>query len=289
VGLKTVVAKDGKEGVDIVATRKEKGEKPFDLIFMDIHMPVMDGLEAAAIITGLGVKTPIVAVTANIMSSDMEYYKSSGMFDTLGKPFTSSELWKCLVRYIPVESYSTISKQAKSTDDDFMLKQLSLNFIRFNRDMFAEIVSALDDDDIKAAHRLAHALKGNAGQLKKMQLQDAAAEVEEMLKNGENRLEKEQLDFLEAEFISVINDFTPLLDEFEEQKQIKITDEDKIREIFDNLEPLLLNKNPDSGELIVDIHRIEGAELLADRIEDFKFAQALEELNRLKEARGWNE
>jgi len=39
---------------------------------MDIHMPVMDGLEASSKITELGIKTPIVALTANIMSNDME-------------------------------------------------------------------------------------------------------------------------------------------------------------------------------------------------------------------------
>jgi CheY-like chemotaxis protein len=256
---------------------------------MDIHMPVMDGLEAAAKITALGVKTPIVAVTANIMSSDMEYYKNSGMFDTLGKPFTSNELWKCLIKYIPVESYSTISKQSKNKDDDLMLKQLSLNFVRYNRDMYAEIVSALDNDDIKTAHRLAHALKGNAGQLKKTQLQTAAADVEEMLNNGENRLDQYQLDILESEFMSVLDDFSPLLEEFEAQKQIKITDEDRIREIFDKLEPLLINSNPDSVDFIGDIHRIEGAEVLAEKIEDFRFPQALEELNKLRDARGWNE
>jgi HPt (histidine-containing phosphotransfer) domain-containing protein len=247
----------------------------------------MDGLEAAAIITGLGVKTPIVAVTANIMSSDMEYYKSSGMFDTLGKPFTSSELWKCLIKYIPVESYTTISNQSKNAEDDIMIKQLSLNFIRQGRDTFAEIISALDNNDIKTAYRLAHALKGNAGQLKKTKLQAAAAVVEEKLRNGKNKLKQEHIDILEGEFFSVLDEFSPLLDEFEEQKSIKITDEDKIREIFDDLEPLLKNKNPDSEGFLGDVLRIEGAEVLAEKLDEFKLTQALEELNKLKDARGW--
>ncbi|MDR0473412.1 MAG: response regulator, partial [Treponema sp.] len=87
VGLKSFVAGNGKEGVDMVRSRMEKGEKPFDLIFMDIHMPVMDGLEAASIINKLQTGSPIVAMTANIMSTDRELYKMNGMPDYVGKPF----------------------------------------------------------------------------------------------------------------------------------------------------------------------------------------------------------
>jgi signal transduction histidine kinase/CheY-like chemotaxis protein len=99
VGLRAVLAHNGKEGVDLVRKRKENGEKPFDLIFMDIHMPVLDGLEAAPQIVKLGTGTPIVAMTANIMVDDRELYKRNGMPDCVGKPFTSQELWRCLVKY----------------------------------------------------------------------------------------------------------------------------------------------------------------------------------------------
>jgi signal transduction histidine kinase len=100
VGLKTVVAEDGKIGVDMVHSRVLSGEKQFDLIFMDMHMPVMDGLEATAKIMELNTGIPIVAMTANIMSDDVELYKESGMSDCVGKPFTSQELWHCLLKYL---------------------------------------------------------------------------------------------------------------------------------------------------------------------------------------------
>jgi len=99
VGLKTVVADNGKIGVEIVQSRMEKGEKQFDLIFMDMYMPVMDGIEAAGRIRGLNTGVPIVAMTANIMSDEIELYLKSGMSDCLGKPFKSQELWHCLMRY----------------------------------------------------------------------------------------------------------------------------------------------------------------------------------------------
>ncbi|MDR0464594.1 MAG: response regulator [Treponema sp.] len=104
VGLKTIVADNGKIGVDMVKRRMNYGEKQFDLIFMDIHMPVMDGLEASAKIIELKTGIPVIAMTANIMSGDWDIYKKSGMNDCVGKPFTSQELWRCLLKYLrPVE------------------------------------------------------------------------------------------------------------------------------------------------------------------------------------------
>ena len=107
LGIKTVIAENGKEGLDMVKSRIENGEKPFDLIFMDMHMPVMDGLEASSKIAELNSGTPVVAMTANIMTNDAELYRSSGIPDFVGKPFTSQELRECLLKYLkPVSEES---------------------------------------------------------------------------------------------------------------------------------------------------------------------------------------
>jgi len=101
VGIKAVIAENGKIGVDLFNERVNNKElKQFDLVFMDMHMPVMDGLEASSEIIKLDAGIPIVAMTANIMSDDLEIYKSCGMADCLGKPFTSQELWHYLLKYI---------------------------------------------------------------------------------------------------------------------------------------------------------------------------------------------
>ncbi|MDR0464597.1 MAG: transporter substrate-binding domain-containing protein [Treponema sp.] len=99
VGLNTVIAENGKIGLDMIKERKFNGEKQFDLILMDMHMPVMDGFEASSEITKLNLGIPLVAMTANIMTEDLEVYKASGMPDCLSKPFTSQELWRCLLKY----------------------------------------------------------------------------------------------------------------------------------------------------------------------------------------------
>jgi len=286
VGLKTVIAQNGKESVEIVTERINNNEKPFDLIFMDIHMPVMDGLEAASIITGMGLNTPIVAMTANIMNSYLELYKSSGMLDFLGKPYTSQDLWKCLMRYLPVSGYSTVDKQQQSEEDDKSLKQLRVYFAQNNKSTFSKFMQALEDDDIMLAHRTVHTLKSNAGQIGEEKLQKAAAEMEAKLLEGENRSNSEQAGILESELNSVLEKFSPLLVKTESDNDTVRFDAEKAQDIFGKLEPLLINNNTSCMNMLDDILRIPGAEELARLVEGFEFKRAVIELSILKERMG---
>ena len=101
VGLDSATAENGLKAYEIARDRMERGEKPFDLIFMDIFMPIMDGMEAASKISGLGTGAPIVALTANMMAGELARCRERGMVDSLGKPFTTRELWDCLARHLP--------------------------------------------------------------------------------------------------------------------------------------------------------------------------------------------
>jgi signal transduction histidine kinase/DNA-binding response OmpR family regulator len=212
VGLKTVVAENGKIGVDIVQNRILKKEKQFDLIFMDMHMPVMDGLEAASEIFKLDAEIPIVAMTANIMSNDREIYKMSGMNDCVSKPFTSQELWRCLIKYFtPVSNSGEASGELMlnnihyDIDTEFQKKLASL-FVKNNHNKYEEVAQALEENNIKLAHRLVHTLKGNAGQIGKVNLQNVAAEVERQLKDGVNNITAENLKMLEDELALVLRE-----------------------------------------------------------------------------------
>jgi len=250
VGLKTVVANNGKEGLDFVTKRFKNNEKPFDLIFMDIHMPIMDGLDAASKITALGVKTPIVALTANVMSNDIKYYKLNGMSDTIGKPFTTQDLWKCLVKYIPVENYSIIDKRRQSAEEDIAHKKRLSSFVKDNQTVYDEFIEALNTNEVKLAHRITHTLKSNAGQIGEKTLQKAAAAVEAMLSEGKNLLNDVHLKNLETEIKQVLEKLEPLLAEDDKNNIVKTNDAQKILEIIDRLEPMLLNRNPDCEDMI---------------------------------------
>jgi signal transduction histidine kinase/DNA-binding response OmpR family regulator len=285
VGLKTVITGNGAEAVDIVTKRMERFEMPFNLIFMDIYMPVMDGLEAAAKITELGIKTPIVALTANAMTNELDLYKSCGMFDYLSKPFSSHELWNCLAKYINVEGYSEIDQENQSAEDEKLLKQLKINFAQDNQNTCNDIINAAQSGDIKTAHRLAHTLKSSAGNIGEKRLQSAAAVVEGMFINGVNNMDEQQIKVFSNELEAVLQRLTPLVSETNAKTAEKTVDTDKIREIIGLLEPMLVNNNPDCEDLLDDIRTLPGAEGLVWQIERFKFSQALDELAKLKE--GW--
>jgi len=217
VGLKTVIVENGLIGVEMVKSRIRKGEKLFDLIFMDMNMPVMDGLEAAVEIIKLNDKIPIVALTANIMTEDMDTYKAHGIADCVGKPFTSQELWRCLLKYLTPVKQSDLQKEMIKKEDaapdiEFQ-KSLEKYFIKANINKYEEINKLLESGDIKLACKLVHTLKGNAGQIGKNRLQSAAASVEHQLADGINTASSEQMATLKSELDAVITEFLPLLNE----------------------------------------------------------------------------
>jgi CheY-like chemotaxis protein len=76
----------------------------YDMILMDIQMPVMDGLEATRRIRGLdvpGAKTvPIIAMTANVFKEDIEACRQAGMDDHVGKPLSQEDVLEKLRRYL---------------------------------------------------------------------------------------------------------------------------------------------------------------------------------------------
>ncbi|MCL2877411.1 MAG: ATP-binding protein [Acidobacteria bacterium] len=302
VGLKTVIAGNGKIGVDMVRRRVENGEPPFDLIFMDIHMPVMDGLEATPQITQLGTGTPIVAMTANIMSDDREVYKSMGMKDYVGKPFSSQELWRCLLKYLKPAGLAAAVKAgaSKSTppsppaqslaDDELMLK-LKTVFFNDNQKKLKEITDAIGADDIKLAYRLAHTLKSNAGQLGESALQKAANDVETLLRDGKNMTTESHINTLAAELEAVLKELTPYAEAATASRPeagvvAETFDIEKTIELFRALEPLLKNGNTECLNHLDGLRAIPESGELIRQIEDFDFELAGSTLAELKKKMG---
>jgi len=166
----------------------------------------MDGLEASEKIKNLHTGVPIVAMTANVMFNDREIYKKSGMIECVGKPFTTQELWRCLIKYFTPIS-SGVDKNAKLEANLEFQRKFQALFVKNNRDKYQEIVAALDSGDIVLAHRQAHSLKGDAGQIGKIILQKAAADVEQNLKDGKKLVTAEQLNILKLELDLVVSEF----------------------------------------------------------------------------------
>jgi len=263
---------------------------------MDMHMPVMDGIEASVKIFELNTGIPIVAMTANIMSGDLEIYKQNGMNDCVGKPFTSQELWRCLLKYLKPLNKTVKAESSKTNrlpekdhlleEDEEFQKGLRKMFVNSSRNTYGEIVKALEEGDIKYAHRLAHTLKSNAGQIGKDALRKAAVIVEERLKEGENRVTEDQLKKLETELNTVLDELSFFTGETSSVEAAEPLDADAVRKLIGKLEPMLKLNNTESHALIGDVRRIPENEELVNRlirqIEDFDFEEAVVTLDELK-------
>jgi signal transduction histidine kinase/HPt (histidine-containing phosphotransfer) domain-containing protein len=230
LGLEADIMENGRLGLEAVRKTMAEG-RPYDLIFMDIHMPVMDGLEASMEIKRLGCPSPIIALTANVLTQDTGIYYRYGIAGRLGKPFTSQELWDCLSRYlIPVSPAAppegeTAPNPATAVDcqaglaaaggERELYERLSRIFYRQNKNFFETFLPLLErgsggntgeqNNDIITAHRMAHSLKSSAALIGAEGLRSAAAAVEASLKGGSN-YSREQLEALRKALDAVLGE-----------------------------------------------------------------------------------
>lgn len=109
--LQIIYAENGREAVDVFSSDPEK----FDIIFMDINMPEMDGVEATRRIRSLGTsesaRIPIIAMTANIQHEEVKGYLAAGMTDHIGKPIDFDKLLRMAGRYMRLYRYEGVCRQ----------------------------------------------------------------------------------------------------------------------------------------------------------------------------------
>ena len=79
------------------------GQTAVDLVLTDLNMPHLDGYELARALRGRGDRTPIVALTANVVAEDLTRCVEEGMNDTLTKPFSMAEMERTLRRWLRPE------------------------------------------------------------------------------------------------------------------------------------------------------------------------------------------
>jgi len=285
IGIKTVIANNGKIGVEHISNRIKNFEKPFDLIFMDIHMPEMDGLEASKKIIEMGSRVPIIALTANIMANDKDTYFASGMIDCLPKPFIVQELWSILLKYLtPVNMVPIKNDNDFSEEDDQRLEMIS-TFIMSNKTTFKDLSSALEMGDIKLAHRIAHTLKGVAGLVGMNLLAEAAKIVEQSINLGQVDQLNDHMDSLEKELNAALAELTSTIENHTKNTEKTLhgtLDKENILNLLDELDLLLTSDSYDSIYLVKKLITVPGIEQLSRQVEDLKFKQARETLKTVR-------
>jgi Amt family ammonium transporter len=98
VGAEVALAENGKIAVDLAMAAQQKG-KPFDVVLMDMQMPVMDGYEATGLLRSAGYVKPIIALTAHAMTDDRQKCLDAGCDDYVAKPIDRSRLFEAVAKY----------------------------------------------------------------------------------------------------------------------------------------------------------------------------------------------
>ncbi len=199
MNLEVDMAEDGRVACKMAEKSKSEG-RPYDLIFMDMQMPEMNGYEATRWLRQQGWQGPIVALTAYAMVGDREKCLAAGCDDYLAKPMTSPGLREIITRYIPGQDDTTAARRVDPTDAArtvsppemqvtacTTIDQLREKFLRGLPERAQVLEAAWRAGDGQAIAQAAHQLKGTAAAygLRGLAL---AAETVERLADGKRML-----------------------------------------------------------------------------------------------------
>lgn len=191
------IAEDGAVAIEKLSSKR------YDLVLMDIQMPVMDGLETIAAIRDssspvLDRQVPVAAMTANILPADREKYLRSGMTDYISKPVLPEDLVRLLLKNLGAENARTGDRDGGNEKAVFR-KDILLNrmggdeklcertirlFVEDSLKLAGELAALLESGGLEEAKMKAHTLRGAAANVESREIMAAAAAVEEAAAAG---------------------------------------------------------------------------------------------------------
>lgn len=217
-GVTVQIAENGLEALNRATSEN------WDILFMDMHMPVMDGITATMEIRKLksAEELPIIALTANAMAGDREKCAQAGMNDFVLKPIDPAELWRALDQWVPEsaapqkDEAPTVPSPAQTTSHadnlaptaatmDYLPEvqgidraqalrntagneKLALSILTKFADRLADFPvqfrQLMDNGSHEDMERLAHTLKGTAASVGAAALAEAAGKLEALLRNA---------------------------------------------------------------------------------------------------------
>ena len=238
LGLRADPVANGAEAVKALETI------PYDLVLMDVQMPVMDGMEATQLIRDpqsvvLNHQIPIIAMTAHAMQGDREKYLNAGMNDYVSKPVSLQSLAEALERWLRREGgneYPISDKDSRTVknvgrvpphnesvpifdrpgimsrmgDDEDLARKLVECFLDDIPKQILALRGYLEKGDSTSAERQAHTIKGASATLGGEALRAVALEIEKAGKAGEMEVIADRLPELDVQFDRLqeaMNDF----------------------------------------------------------------------------------
>jgi len=190
MGHSVELAENGARAVEMALSHT------YDIILMDMQMPVMGGLEATGELRRAKVKTPIVAMTASTMKGDRERFLKAGMDDYIAKPIKKSVVREALNRHAPpkpapktpgLDHVTLPSLEAIAEDlglDQEQYWEILMGFIDDKKKDMENLSGALVQGNAESVARLAHKIKGSALNLRLDSLARPAANIEKAAKEG---------------------------------------------------------------------------------------------------------
>ena len=207
LNVKTTKAQSGQEALTIIQQGIEQGLKPFDLVFMDIQMPVMSGIDTTRAIRSLestldGMRMPIIALTAHALADEKQKLLKVGMDDYVTKPIQIEQIIQILTnwtsdKFIQHQQQPSDNKAfIKSFDPDVLDWQQSLTLAANKEDLAQDLLKMLVDsfptelneieqlielEDFPQLEHVLHRLYGATRYVGTPKLQRATGEFEQFL------------------------------------------------------------------------------------------------------------
>ncbi|MEK6659156.1 MAG: ATP-binding protein, partial [Campylobacterota bacterium] len=297
VAIKVDMANNGQEAVEKYFANPSN----YNLILMDLQMPVMSGYEATKIIRESDKEIPIVALTAAAMIEDKQKAMDAGMNDHLGKPIDMNELYKtvakfCQVNFTIQDTTSTLKMADGILDMEYLEKifsskelinKLLKNFSQEIGSKFKDITTLLSDND-STTPSLIHSLKGLSGNLRANLLYEICQNIDAKYKSKQE-ITKSDIEKLRVALESTQEKLQEVV--FDEQSNTsfeKLNDEELKKLFYDTKEmisksDILESKKIDS--LFKNLTAIVDASELSEwkkEIEELEYDKALEIMNRWK-------
>ena len=250
-GIDITIANTGIEVIELFNSRS------YELILMDIQMPIMDGYEATKIIRDVDKEIPIIALTANAMREDVEKTKAVGMNEHLNKPIEVEKLYENLLKFIPKKTDEIKLPITKSDNIDLhkfehIDTEYALKLVLGDKKIFINILKGfmeykdinleiLDDTEFK---RVIHTIKGISASAGALRLNKIAKELDSIILHEREQTQDKVL-FLEfyEELDKVTKEIEQKVINVQEKKIQKIDLSSKKRdELFINLKEAVFTK-----------------------------------------------
>ncbi len=297
-GLEVRIAENG-----LIAVQMMQQER-FDIVFMDLQMPVMDGIEATQKIREFDTKTPIIALSAAVMENDKERTQKAGMNDHLSKPLDVDALEEILKKYLGHKRFSTSKTEEKEHPEDSMsiegvdFEELYKRFDNKKERAHAVLLSYVQNNiDIAAQldtlvvgseefERFIHNLKGVSGNLA---LKGIFALCLQMYTTKEHEERVKMVPKLKESIEQTFASLKKSLEAKEAPKQsVSYTKEELLRTIemvSGDLQESTLISNEMVDLLLAQLEAIEGVECRAEvqkHLSEYDYAAALEVLEQIE-------